>query len=266
MFNKKISLIILLLILCLTTSNLVIAQKNNLPVEKVLANLSDSIRGDSIHLSIKLELYNSSGQARNRKLDYFGKYFEKDGAEIAKKLTIFLEPANVEGTAILFSDKEEIGQGEEMYLSLPGIGTRKISTSQQNGNFLDTVITYNQFFEMVNADYNQDFDASISKETKDQYIVKGYPKDKSATYEYVKWYINKDIFFFSKLEYYNNEDEIILIWINEDIEQFGDNYMCRFATMTDKITGEKTTFDFETIKYDKEINDSIFTVRYLRRQ
>jgi hypothetical protein len=212
------------------------------------------------NLEIKLELYDSSENKRVRTLRTISKNVERK-----KSLSRFLSPAEVEGTGFLSIDKPEIDD-EDMYLYLPALGSvRKISGSQKNGSFVGTDFSYNDLSLISAENYNDDYKAEILKENEQEYILKIVPTDKDIDYKYGKLTLSKKTWYPVKVEFYDSRDKLQKILTNYNVEQIQGYWTPQRVIMEDVQRETKTILYLESVVYNDEVNDRIFSPRYLRR-
>ncbi|WP_148217703.1 outer membrane lipoprotein-sorting protein [Acetohalobium arabaticum] len=254
---KRIMIVTLIMVLVLSMSGLVSAQE--LSGDDVLDKVEESIDAQSSQVKLRMELYNESGSKRTRELEAY----TKDG-EYDKALICFLAPASVKDTAFLSQEKKS--DDEDMYLYMPALGNvRKIAGSQKNGSFVGTDFSYNDLSILGGGKYKEDYQATILDEDDKEYLLRLVPTDEDIEYKFVKMWVQKSNWFPTKLEFYDKDKELYKELISEDIKERSGYWTAEKMTMKDLDEGSKTVIYLDEITYDLELNDRIFTVRYLRR-
>ncbi|OCL27286.1 outer membrane lipoprotein-sorting protein [Orenia metallireducens] len=252
---KKILTLVLVWLSIIGVSGLVSAQ---LTGSDILDKVKEATQPKTSYTKMKMELYSSAGQKRERMIEGYRK-----NGEYTKAMNRFLFPATVEGTSFLSLENEE---DEDMYLYLPALGSvRKISSSQKNGSFVGTDFTYNDLNLIGEGDYNKDYDASILSENDKEYVLKLVPTDTDIDYKYLKIWIKKEEWHLIKSEFYDERGKLEKILTAENFEKIAGYWTPRKSTMENVQKGTKTVIYMEEITYDKPINDRIFTTRYLSR-
>lgn len=250
---RKISIIMFIMIF--TISGFVLA---NLTGQEILEKVRYSTQPKTSYSKMKMELYSSSGQLRERKLESY-----RDNREGDKAMNRFLAPASVEGTSFLSLEKND---KEDMYLYLPVLGSvRKISSSQKNGSFVGTDFTYNDLNLIGGGDYNKDYNAIVLAEDNEKYILRLVPTDSDIDYKYIKMWVKKEGCYILKSEFYDQKGGLKKVLIPENFEKISGYWTPRKSTMENVQEGTKTVIYMEKITYDQPINNRIFTTRYLKR-
>ncbi|MBM7623569.1 outer membrane lipoprotein-sorting protein [Sporohalobacter salinus] len=254
---KRIITLVLIMTLVLSVNGLVLGQE--LSGDDILDKVEASIDAQSSKVKLRMELYDKSGSKRKRKLEAF----TKDG-EYDKALIRFLAPASVEDTAFLSQEKNS--DDEDMYLYMPALGNvRKIAGSQKNGSFVGTDFSYNDLSILGGGNYKEDYKATILKENNKEYLLRLVPTDEEIEYKFVKMWVQKSNWFPTKLKFYDEEGKLYKELISEDIKEKSGYWTAEKMTMKDLQADSKTILYLDEITYDLDLNDRIFTVRYLRR-
>lgn len=227
---------------------------------QVLDKVEDAIEATSAEILLTMELYSASGSSRQRSLQIYMK--ESDGR--SQSLMRFTAPADVEGTAFLA--RETADGDEEMYLYMPVLGSvRRIAGSQKNGSFMGSDFTYNDLTILGGGNYQEDYRAEVLSAEGGEYVLRLTPTDEEIPYSAAKMWVPADNWFPTKLEFYNQEDRLHKRLVNAEIEQIDGNWTARVITMYDVTKGTRTVLTLKEIQYNAEINDRIFTTRYLQR-
>lgn len=254
---KRVISLTLILTLVISLSSLAAAQE--LSGDDVLDRVEESIDAQSSQVKLRMELYNESGSKRTRELEAY----TKDG-EYDKALIRFLAPASVKNTAFLSQEKNS--DDKDMYLYMPALGNvRKIAGSQKNGTFVGTDFSYNDLSILGGGNYKEDYQPTILDEDNKEYLLRLVPTDEDIEYKFVKMWVQKSNWFPTKLEFYDEDEELYKELTNEDIKEKSGYWTAEKITMKNLQKGSKTVIYLDEITYDLELNDRIFTVRYLRR-
>ncbi|WP_408954364.1 outer membrane lipoprotein-sorting protein [Natroniella sp. ANB-PHB2] len=226
----------------------------------ILDKVEESISATTSQIEMQMELH-SGGRVRERRL----KIERMEGANKDKSLIRFSEPASVEGTAFLSLDEKD-SDDDDMYLFMPALGNvRRIAGSQRNGSFVGTDFTYNDLSLLGGGSYEDDYDATILEEKEDEYILKIVPTDDDIDYSYGKMWVTKSNWFPERVEFYDQDEELEKVLINEDIKQIDGYWTADQITMEDVQNETKTVLFLDDIIYDEDLDSRTFTTRNLRR-
>ena len=237
------------------------SQAQNLDGNQVLKNLENSRQAKSHEMLMKMELYRSSGDMRSRSL----KNYRLEG-EVERSLMQFTEPADIEGTAFLLLDDQANNQ-EDMYLYLPALGSvRKISGSQKNGNFAGSDLSYNDLSIFSGANFRDNFRAEITAEDEKTVELQLEIIDPDIDYSSGKMWVRKDLWLAEKIEYFDQQEELLKIINLSDFDKIASNRLARRIEIKNVQKESRTVLKMEEVKFDLELDPRIFTTRYLQPQ
>lgn len=256
--KKRVINLVLIIGLTFSMTGLVFA--GSLTGSQVLDKMEEVRDTTSAQLNLSMELYNSAGNKRIRKLKSMSKDKGKE-----KSLIRFLSPADVEGTGFLSIDKLD-SDDEDMYLYLPAFKSiRRVSGSQKNGSFVGTDFSYNDLSILAGGNYKDDYKAIILKENDEQYILRIVPTDNDIEYKYGKLVVRKDNWYPIKVKFYDSKGKLHKVLINHDLKKIDGYWTAQKVIMEDVQQESRTVLYLQEIAYDKPINDRVFTTRNLRR-
>jgi len=204
---------------------------------------------------MRMIIYNSSGDRRNRTLQSFS----SNEDETSRSLLIFKEPANVRGTAFLTVSE---GNNEMQKLYLPALGRiQTISAAQKSDRFMGSDFTYEDLGDQNPDDYS----FTLEAETDTAYVLYA-EKESASQYDHFRFYIHPEKYTPTEIEYFNADGTMIKKLVAEDFEKVGDQlWQPSQMTMYD-LKNERRT---ELIWKDRRTNTTIpqwrFTERGLRR-
>lgn len=254
---KKIT--IFFLILFFFSAQFSLAQE--LDGEQVLKKVEASRQSKSHQMEMEMELYSSSGDMRSRKLTNY-----RLEGEIERSLMQFTEPADISGTSFLLLDDQANNQ-EDMYLYLPALGSvRKISGSQKNGNFVGSDLTYNDLSIFSGANFKDNYQAEMISE--DNGIIELHLEitDPDIDYSYGKMWVRKDLWLAEKIEYYDQQEELLKVITLSNFDEIDGNRLARRIEVENVQKGSRTILKLAEVDFDSELDPGIFTTRYLQRQ
>lgn len=250
------SLLILSLLLTNLGTSVLAVQMTGKDILDRMEEVNDS---RSVQMEIKLVLYDSAGNKRERRLKNSSIDYDQ-----SKTLSRFLAPNDIEGTGFLSIDRED--DEEDMYLYLPSLGAvRKISGSQKNGSFVGTDFSYNDLSLVNPKNYNDDYQAELLQETPENYLLSLKPIDEDIDYSYAKLWVNKKTTYPIKVEFYDQQKKLQKVLESFTLKQVKSYWTPEKVVMKDIQKGSKTVLYLESVVYDEDIKEHIFTPRYLKR-
>jgi outer membrane lipoprotein-sorting protein len=199
--------------------------------------------------TIKLILIDKDGSERLREL----KMYQKDGD---KRLVKFLSPADQRGIGVLSLP------GNVMTLYLPAFKkTRNIASHVKNSKFAGTDFTYE---DMEITKYSEKYNAGSLKMEGDQYVLELMPKPgiKTDAVRLVVW-IRPDIFYCTKMEYYNKSNKLYKVMKAQNIEKVKGYWIAKEMEIEDINSQHRSKMIFLESEFDTGLQDSVFTERFL---
>ncbi|QSZ41389.1 outer membrane lipoprotein-sorting protein [Sulfurimonas aquatica] len=253
-----------LLIASLTLSSLLA-----ITAEEIAQKVHDRDDGDNSTSKMKMIMTDKSGNTRVRDLQTF----TKDKGEDKLKLMFFLSPADVANTAFLTYDYEDSNADDDQWLYLPELQkVKRIASSDKSSSFMGSDFTYS---DMTSRNV-QDYTYKIMKEP----TIKGHktwqmlvtPKSEKTIEEtgYTKSivFIRQDNFVIIQALNYikaGNKLKYMMVKGLEKIDGIWTATQMQMTTKKGKKTLHKTTFEFSDIKYNQNLDESLFTTRSLEK-
>lgn len=147
---------------------------------------------------MQMIIFDNRGNTRERSLQSFS----MNEGDVSKSLLIFESPANVRGTAFL-SISEDSEEVQKLYL--PALGQIQIISATEKGDrFMGSDFTYEDLGDQDPEDYKFE----IRSKSDSTYVLKAVKKE-SSKYNYMYFYIDPDRYVLQKIEYFNDQDEMI---------------------------------------------------------
>jgi len=253
-----------LLIISLTLSSLFA-----LTGEEIAQKVHDRDDGDNSTSKMTMTLTDKNGKKRVRNL----KTFTKDKGEDKLKLMFFLTPADVKNTAFLTYDYDDSAKDDDQWLYLPELQkVKRIASSDKSSSFMGSDFTYSDMTSRNVEDYTY----KIMKEKK----VGGHmtwqmlvtPKSQETVKEtgYTKSivFIRQDNFVIVQaLNYIKAGKKLKYMQVKglKLIDGIWTATKMQMITKKGKKTLHKTVFEFSDIKYNQDLEESLFTTRTLER-
>jgi len=237
--------------------------------EEIAQKVHDRDEGDNVTSKMKMILIDKNKNKRIRDL----KVFTKEKGEDTLKLMFFLTPADVKNTAFLTYDYEDSSRDDDQWLYLPELQkVKRIASSDKSSSFMGSDFTYSDMTSRNVEDYTY----KIMKEP----VVKGHktwqmlvtPKSEKTVDEtgYTKSivFVRQDNFvIIQALNYIKAGKKLKYMMVNE-LELIDNVWTVKemqMITKKGKKMLHKSIFKFSDVKYNQDLDESLFTTRTLER-
>ncbi|MEN8169535.1 MAG: outer membrane lipoprotein-sorting protein [Pseudomonadota bacterium] len=225
--------------------------------------------GDNQVSDMTMTLTDKKGSKRVRSM----RSFNKDKGKDEQSIMFFLSPADVKDTAFLTYDYDEREKDDDQWLYLPALRkSKRIASSDKSGSFMGSDFNYS---DMTRKNLDA-YDFKILKEQEVRgaktWIIEALPKSKEEIEEtgYKKsWlFIRQDNFMLVRAVHWTHEGGRIKYMDVPKLEQIDGIWVAREMTMTTKkgkSTLHRTLLNFDNIKFNQELDESMFTLRRLEK-
>jgi hypothetical protein len=191
--------------------------------------------------------------------------YSKDDPQGRKRTVIeFQRPASVKGSRFL--TMENAGKTNDQWIFLPSLGkVRRIAASEGGGSFMGTDFSYDDIASS-NRDAGLDMHAIIREESLNGvncYVIESRPKDSSYQYGKMISWIGKADSVSYKVELYDKKDILTKTLEMSDFQLIQGRLTAKQTKMSSMSAGSFTVIYIEIIKYDDNIPEGFFTVKYL---
>ncbi len=218
--------------------------------------------GKSQISSSKMVLTNRQGRQRIR----MTKRFSKEYGEDEKSLFVFLEPADVEGTAFLNWSYDDINKDEEKWLYMPALRkVRRIASSNTGDYFMGTDFTYDDMGQREPEEDNHKLLREEKVADVDCWVVESTSKDKDYQYSRVLWWISKEYLLVVKGEFYDKRGRYLKKMTVSDFRKVDGIWTAFSRFMENEQEQHSTLLEVQSVKYNEEISDRTFKVSNLKR-
>ena len=215
--------------------------------------------GRDSYAIVRMLLIDKGGHKRMRKLISA----TKDFGRLSKSLMRFTAPEAIEDTGFLTWEKADAD--DDQFLYLPALRrVRRIVSRQKDSQFVNTDYTYEDMQKRKVEKDDHKILGSESIQGYDCWILESTPKDPESTQygKVVQWVI-KDIYIPVKTEYYDRKGRLEKVFVARDIQVIDGYHTVMESEMRDVRRDHRTLMKTDTIKYNTNIPDRIFTRRYL---
>ena len=217
-----------------------------------------------------MTLTNKSGQTRVRKTTGVTK-LEPNGID-NKRMTRFLEPADVKGTVSLLNEHSD--KDDDIWIYLPSIKkVRRLVSSNKKDSFVGTDFSYG---DVIGHKVNEWTHKILKEEDVDgkvAYVIESIPRDaaikvNSGYAKRVNW-IQKDNFVTLKGMMYDEAGELVKesrFGHFKNVDAAKGKWLTGELTVKNVQTEHTTFIKVDDLKYNIGVKDDFFTTRYMEQQ
>ena len=258
-FVNTINILILLFLLIFSASILSFGQE--LTGEEIINKVNELMNQDTVQSKIKMTMITTSGEERVFIYDSFS----KNKGE--KNLMRYVEPKRAKGQAILM-----LNHANDIWMYFPRTKRiRKLATNSKSQKMEGSDFSYED--TGASDAFIEDFSSkkldSEIKEGHDCYKIEMLKKEgiESGYSRLIMWII-KDSFIPITIDYYDAENPELLLktLIQYDIKKIDGIPTATKMVMYNKLEDSQTSIEMLEIKYNIELDDSLFTERYLKKR
>lgn len=227
-----------------------------LTASEIIDKMEDNQTSKTSISTMTQVVHQSSGKVVTSKLK---SYSQKEGEESLMEYTY---PKRINGMKILSLD-----DGDEIWMFSPRTKrTRKISGSSRKNGVNGSDFSYD---DMNTKDYDDDYTmtklADEDYSGTSHYKIEGIKKNKDLSYSKVVMLINKETFISSKIDMYDEDGKLWKILVMEGVEKKGKYFTAKKITMTNVQKNTKTEMLTESIEFDVDVDENMFSQKYLKR-
>ncbi|MDJ0832733.1 MAG: outer membrane lipoprotein-sorting protein [Gammaproteobacteria bacterium] len=256
--NKRLVLAILL--------GLPMLAQAQTPEEKGLQIAKDADAFDSgfvdFTADMVMTLKNKKGQTSSRQIRIRTLEVQGDGD---KSLSIFDEPADVKGTAMLtYSHGLE---PDDQWLYLPAIKrVKRISSRNKSGPFMGSEFAFEDLGSQEVEKYTYKWLRDEPCGEFECYLIERVPAYKFSGYKRQLVWMDKEAYRLMRVEYFDRKNEPLKTLVATDYQQYLDRYWrAGKMEMTNHQNGKSTTLDWNNYQFKTGLTDNDFKSQTLKR-
>jgi outer membrane lipoprotein-sorting protein len=243
-----------------------VAAQAETPEQKGLVIAQEADRRDGgwqdSSANMTMTLRNKRGEESVRKLRVKALEVANDGD---KSLTIFDEPPDVRGSAMLtFSHKTG---PDDQWLYLPKVGRVKtIASKNKSGPFMGSEFAFEDLSSQEVEKYTYTYlrDEPCSDQT--CFVVERNPVDENSGYSRQVTWIDQSEYRVHKVEFYDRKNSLLKTLTAGDFKQYLDRYWrAHRLFMENHQTGKSTELLWSDYQFKVGLSDSDFTQNVLKR-
>jgi outer membrane lipoprotein-sorting protein len=260
--NRFIKIIIILTILFLLFFSTSILSFGQEPTgEEIISKVNELMNQDTVQAKVKMTIVTSSG---NERVFIYDSYSKNKGE---KNLLRYIEPKRAKGQAILM-----LNYADDIWIYFPRTKRiRKLASQSKSQKMEGSDFSYEDTgaSDAFIIDFTSKKLGSEKKEGYDCYKIEMIRKEgiESGYSRLIMWVI-KDSFVPIAIDYYDRENPELLLktLIQYDIKNVDGIPTATKMVMYNQQENSQTSIEMLEVKYNLNLDDSLFTERYLKRR
>ena len=209
---------------------------------------------------------------RNRHGEESVRHFRTKTLEVEddgdKSISIFDEPADIKGTAVL-THSHKVGS-DDQWLYLPALKrVKRISSKNKSGSFVGSEFAYEDLSsqEVEKYTYNWLADEPCpGAEELTCWLIERYPLDENSGYTRQQSWSDQNEYRVWKIDFYDRKDTLMKTLTFADYNEYqGRFWRSHSMSMVNHQTGKSTDLTFSNITFGNGLGDRDFDKRALER-
>ncbi len=209
-----------------------------------------------------MTLKNKTGKTSKRNIRIKTLEVESDGD---KSLSIFDEPADVKGTAMLtFSHGLD---PDDQWLYLPALKkVKRISSRNKSGPFMGSTFAFEDLSSQEVEKYSYKFLREEACGEWQCYVIERIPEYKYSGYTSQTAWLDKEGYRMVKVDYYDRKKALLKTLVASDFNQYlGHYWRPGKMDMVNHLTGKSTLLEWTDYQFQTGISDRDFRSQSLKR-
>ena len=209
-----------------------------------------------------MTLRSKSGKTSSRKIRVKTLEIENDGD---KSLTIFDQPADVKGTAMLtFSHGLE---ADDQWLYLPALKkVKRINSRNKSGPFMGSTFAFEDLSSQEIEKYSYKFLGEEACGEWQCYVIDRKPEYKYSGYTRQVTWLDKEAYRVVKVEFYDRKKALLKTLVTSDFNQYlGHYWRPGKMDMVNHLTGKGTLLEWTDYQFQTGLSDRDFRSQSLKR-
>ncbi|MFQ5465380.1 MAG: outer membrane lipoprotein-sorting protein [Thermodesulfobacteriota bacterium] len=227
------------------------------------SNLAYYYAGDDGKASLTMTITDRRGRVRTREMTLLRKDVEEGGRQ--KFYVYFRKPSDV--SRMVFMVWKQVEGDDDRWLYLPAIDlVKRIASSDKRSSFAGGAFTYEDVSGRRTGDDTHELVGEEDYKGRPVYLLKNTPRDADEVeFSYYTARIDRETLLPVRGEYFDKKGKLYRTIEVEETAVIDGFPTVLKATAENLDTGLKTTIEFEDVRYNVGIKESIFRERYLRK-
>jgi len=236
------------------------AWAQDLTVDEIVvkANNRSYYQGKDGSAKANMTITDAQGRMRQRQLTILKLNIQEGGDQ--KYYVYFHKPNDVKGMSYIVW--KHLGKDDDRWLYLPAMDlVRRIAASDKRSSFAGTTFLYEDISgRSIDLDIHE-----LALNDTAFYVIKNTPKDIGVVeFSYYTVKIDKNNFVPMKAEYFDKSGKLYRTIEALEVKDIQGYPTVTKMKATDLNANSNTVTEFSDIKYDVNLNEGIFTERFLR--
>jgi hypothetical protein len=213
-------------------------------------------------VNLEMVLKNRHGEESRRKIRVSSLEVAADGD---KGLTVFDEPADVKGTALLtFSHKTA---DDDQWLYLPALArVKRISSANKSGSFMGSEFAYEDIGSQEVEKYTYKYLRDEVYEGRPSFVIERYPVSPHSGYTREVVWVDQERYHSWKVEYYDRKQSLLkTLTLSSFRQHLGKHWRAEEMFMQNHQTGKSTLLKWSNYKFRVGLKDADFNEASLKR-
>ncbi len=258
--HKLKSLIVLLSLLLPVSALAQSPEEKGLEIAKA-AKAADRGFGDFV-ADMRMTLKNKTGQTSTRVIRIKTLEVEGDGD---KSLSLFDEPADVKGTAMLTWTHGL--EPDDQWLYLPALKrVKRISSRNKSGPFMGSTFAFEDLGSQEVEKYTYNYLRDEACGELQCYVMERFPAYKHSGYTRQVVWIDQEAYRVKKVEFYDRKKALLKTLESSGYQQYlGQYWRPDSMNMVNHQTGKSTLLEWENYQFQTGLTEGDFRSQTLKR-
>ena len=224
------------------------------------ANHAAYYQGKDGKARVQMIIVDSQDRERSRDFTILRLDVQDEVDNEQKMYVYFNRPADVNKTVFMVWKKP--AGDDDRWLYLPALDlVKRIASSDERTSFVGSHF----FYEDVSGRATTEDNHVLVEETDNYYIVASTPLNaEQVEFASYKNWIHKQTFLPVRSEFYDDSGQAYRTYDALKVEEIGGYQTVTESRMSDTRIGGHTTMAYSDVQYDLELEEDLFTERYLR--
>lgn len=231
-------------------------------VEEVVqkANHAAYYQGADGKARVQMTIVDNQGRERSRDFTILRLDVEDESDGAQKMYVYFNRPADVNKTA--FMVWKQLEGDDDRWLYLPALDlVKRIAASDERTSFVGSHF----FYEDVSGRVPSEDTHVLVEETENYYVVESTPKNADVVeFSSYKNWIHRETFLPVRTEFYDSNGQPYRTYEALKVENIDGFQTVTESRMSDTRIGGHTTMGYSDVQYNLDLQEDLFTERYLR--
>ncbi|TDG11388.1 outer membrane lipoprotein-sorting protein [Seongchinamella unica] len=236
---------------------------------EIMQQVEDRDDGDNRTSDMRMVLIDRKGNQRTREIQSYAKDFGED----TYRMMFFREPADVLGTGFLTYDYDDESRDDDQWLYLPALRkVKRIASQDKSGSFMGSDFNYSDMTSRNLSDYDFTLQKELPLGEHTVWVIEAIPRSEDVIdetgYKKSLLLVRQDSHVVVRAVHWTADGNKQRYFDTLSLDLIDGIWTPLEVTMTTKQgkqTLHKTAISFSNVKYNQDLDESLFTVRYLER-